>query len=455
MLLTGSGVGAALLIKSPAQAAADTRPPAADVLTAPVERQVLTSTLVTRGQVTADQTVDIIPTASGGTSGAAVVTKLPLKAGDQVSAGVPVLEVSGRPVFPLQGDLPVYRDLKPGATGQDVVQLQGALRALGFGTGHDPAGTFGEGTKAAVTALYRAHGYDPMPSSPDGAAQVTAAEEAVTSSQRAVEDSTDELAAIRSAQAAGPTGAPSAGTDRPDPDAAAQKRVARATEDLARLRARLDTVRAETGPMVPTGEIVYLSAFPARVGGLSGRVGSIVNGKVMTISAGALVVTGKLDQADHGLVHPGQQVEVLSEISGTRATATVSAVGDAPEAADPAGEAQGQGSSTSGRPPGYRLTVRPDSPLDPQLAGQDVRLTIVAASSAGPVLVVPVTAVSADADGRTVVTVLENSQRHRVEVTTGTVGGGSVEVQPVSAGTLHEGEQVVVGIRSGRPGGDK
>ncbi|SCE34580.1 Putative peptidoglycan binding domain-containing protein, partial [Streptomyces sp. SolWspMP-sol7th] len=35
-------------------------------------------------------------------------------------------------------------------------QLQAALRSLGHGTGGDTSGSFGAGTKSALSALYRA-----------------------------------------------------------------------------------------------------------------------------------------------------------------------------------------------------------------------------------------------------------------------------------------------------------
>lgn len=46
--LTGAGFGASLLIKSPTQAAADSRPPAPSVITAPVEYRTLASSVILR-----------------------------------------------------------------------------------------------------------------------------------------------------------------------------------------------------------------------------------------------------------------------------------------------------------------------------------------------------------------------------------------------------------------------
>lgn len=188
-LMAIGGLLATTLVKSPAQVAAETGPPAQGVLTAEVERRVLAQKVVMRGTVVADQSVEVAPqprSAEG--AGTPVVTKLPLRAGDPVAAGQLLAEVSGRPVFTLKGTLPVYRDLKPGTTGDDVAQLQQALRELGHGTGADPKGVFGAGTKTALAARYKAIGYDPLPAVADGAEVLKAAQEAVRTAEWAVED---------------------------------------------------------------------------------------------------------------------------------------------------------------------------------------------------------------------------------------------------------------------------
>ncbi|MEV4616613.1 peptidoglycan-binding protein [Kitasatospora sp. NPDC049258] len=458
VVLSAGGLASSLVIKSPAQAAAEAGPPVADVLTAPVERRVLTATVVVRGQVTAAQSVDVSPMAAGAAAGGrSVVTKLPLKAGDRILAGQSVLEVSGRPVFALPGELPVYRDLRPGATGQDVEQLQRALESLGFSSVGDRRGSFGEATKAAVKAFYAARGYDPLPAAPDGDAQLSAAHDAVTAAERAAADARDALAAAGQPGAQPGAQPDGKGTAAAAPTAAARKQVDRTAQDLALARKRLADVAAANGVMVPAAELLFLSGFPARVDGVAARVGSEVTGRVLTVSAGALVVHGTLSPSDQGLVHPGQQVQILAELSGITAAATVDAVADSmddgrgqngqPPTTGGAGSTPAQ--STGGGQPGYLLTVRPTAPLDPKLAGQDVRLSVQSASSAGPVLVVPLSAVSATADGHTVVTVYQDGRRRRVEVTPGTVGGGSVEVRPAAGAQLQEGDQVIVGVGTG------
>ncbi|MGW3324345.1 peptidoglycan-binding protein [Streptomyces virginiae] len=448
--VSGTGLAAATAIKSPAELAARTRPPAPDVLTAPVTRQALSQTVVLRGSVTSGQSVDVAP--MGATGAKPVITKVPLKVGDQIKAGQPFLEVSGRPVFALPGELPVYRDLKPGARGEDVKQLKQALRQLGF----DPGGSsvvFDAGTSRAVESFYAKLGYDPVPALPDGAAQVTAAQDAVTAGEQALADAQDALKSGQQASAA--PASPSAptsggkggdgGTDRPP--ANARKQVDHATKNLEGLKKKLADAQALAGPMVPASEVVYLSSFPARVDAVTGKVGDGVSGKVMTVSAGNLAARGNLTPSDKGLVRAGQKVEILSELTGQTAVGTVTGVADAVEAAAQQGAAEGGPAAPSAAGGGYAVIATPDEPLDPKLAGQQVRLTITAGGSSGPVLSVPASAVSATADGRTVVTVYAEGQRRQVEVTTGVVGGGSVEIRPADPAAVKDGDQVIVGVK--------
>lgn len=471
VLLSGAGVAASLVIKSPAQTAAEAGPPPLDVLIARVEKRVLRDTVIVRGTVTSGQAVQVTPTVAGGEgAGAPVVTKVTVRQGEQVEAGKVLLEVSGRPVFALPGALPVYRDLKPGATGDDVKQLQKALAGLGHGTGSDKAGTFGAGTKTALGSFYKSIGYDPLPAVADRGEAVKAAEDAVTSAARSVEDARAAAANSGSGTASttGATGtAGASGTKGSEGGKGSgqdgARSVARAQEDLGKARERLTEARAAAGPMVPAGEVVFLESFPARADTVSVRPGSPVSGAAMTLSAGALVVRGQLAEHQKGLVRAGQKVEILSEVSGVTVAAEVQSVADTAQAASAPGagstggqgqgDGQGQQAPAPSGPTGYEMLVRPLAALDSKLAGQDVRLTVEAAATDGNALVVPVSAVSAQADGRTIVTVVDGTgAQRRVEVRPGTTGDGYVEVRPTGEGTLTDGDAVVIGVNPGVAG---
>ncbi|MFE7811038.1 peptidoglycan-binding protein [Streptomyces sp. NPDC057433] len=422
VLLTCVSVAAAQLIRSPAQAAAETAPPEADVLTAPVEHRVLKDTVVLRGTVRAGQTVDVAPQSAGADgAGAPVVTRVPVEAGRRVKAGQVVLEVSGRPVFVLPGGIPVYRDLKPGAEGRDVAQLQSALRGLGHDTGADAKDVFGAGTKSALADHYASIGYEPRQAGTGDADRPDAAQDAVRAAERALQDATSGQGGVLRE---------------------------RAEQDLADARAELAEAEAASGPMLPMDEVVFVHGFPAFVDSVTGSVGSRVSGSVLRLSAGEPIVHGYLRKHQRKLVNAGQKVQILSELTGERTGAAVVSVADAP-ASQKAPE--GEAATGSDMPPAgsYRLVVKPDKALAAASAGQSLRLTIESASTEGRALVVPITAVSAGADSRTSVTVLEaDGTRRRVEVRAGTQGDGHVAVVPVGGqGALRPGEHVIVGLR--------
>ncbi|MFF6946959.1 peptidoglycan-binding protein, partial [Streptomyces lavendulae] len=80
---------------------------------------------------------------------AGTVTARPPTAGDTIRRNQPLYEVDRVPVMLLYGEVPMYRELKKGVDGIDVVQLTENLRALGY-DGVSRAGKFDAGTEAAV-----------------------------------------------------------------------------------------------------------------------------------------------------------------------------------------------------------------------------------------------------------------------------------------------------------------
>ncbi|MFJ4769951.1 peptidoglycan-binding protein [Streptomyces uncialis] len=232
-MLTGASVAASLVVKSPAQVAAEAGAPEQGVLTAPAEKRVLKESVMLRGTVVAEQSVDVTVSAAAGTTGVsrAVVTKAPEPVGAKVTAGQVIAEVSGRPVSALKGRVPVYRDLKSGTSGDDVKQLQYALHELGHAPSPDARGVYGAGTRRALAAFYTSIGYDPVSSQPDGATAVQDAQDAVTVAERTEQDAEDALDA------------------RATPET--RRAVERAEQDLERARIRLSEAQAEAGSMLP------------------------------------------------------------------------------------------------------------------------------------------------------------------------------------------------------------
>ncbi|MFB7370810.1 peptidoglycan-binding protein [Streptomyces sp. NPDC056222] len=467
-LLSLGGVLGSTLVKSPAQAVADSAPPTPSVITAAVERQKLVRTLVFRGDFATGRQTEIAPTAiaatgkdgAQGESGARsslVVTKVLVAEGDRAKAGRPLAEVSGRPVFVLPGALPGYRDLLPGISGDDVDQLQRALASLGIGRGGDRSGYFGPGTKAAVAALYRRMGYEPP---------VTGArtEEAVRQARTAWEEASTTVTQM---QQGSPSGADKdatrEGTDGGGSTAGAGTDAGRAAgppADLEGARKRVreakeayDLAVAADGVMLPASEAIFVKDLPARVSGLPAAVGDRLEGPVVVLTSGGPQLTGYLDPTLEGRLTPGTRVEVTSETLGVTVSGKVASIGermtpgDAKDAKGQGqGKSQGAGASVNGGAPYLPVTVTPDKAWDDRLEGHNVMITVTSPLTGTAVLVVPQAALLTGADTHTTVTVQEPGGRERkVRVTAGPSADGLVQVTPAPGEFLREGDRVVVG----------
>lgn len=417
VLLGALTFAAATVVRSPQQRLAEAAGPGPSTLTAPVERRVLSQTVVVRGTVAGSRTQEVTPGTEEGRQ--AVVTAVRTGPGRSVTDGSVLLEVAGRPLIALAGSIPAYRDMRPGTRGKDVAELQDALRAVGEDPGESD-GYFGPGTKEAVEALYRRLGYEPATTGEADAAAVEAGRPAVRAAERAVEDAVDALAPLQARPASDPTAK------------AARRALSRAREDLVSARRGQAELVARSGTMVPLAEVVFLPTFPGRVEKSNAAVGAEVKAPLLTLSSGALVARTTLDPADAALVKPGMTVRIASEVLGKEAVGTVTRVGE------PVVDAA---AGTSGSP----LVVGTARPLPAAFGGQDVRLTVETARTAGPVLVVPIAAVYAGVDGRaSVLRLVSGDRSERVPVTAGVSGDGYVQVSPASA-ALKPGDRVVVG----------
>lgn len=224
--------------QSPSQAAARAEEPAASWVTAAVEWRTLAATVIQRGDIRAEVTAQVAVPAS--VEGVPVVTQVVVAAGGEVAEGERVVEVSGRPVFVLAGEVPVYRSLRPGMSGADVAQLQAALGRLGYEP--DTDGVYGPATKTAVAAFYQDAAYTPIPASPTATVDIGAAQQAVTDADAAVADAQAAL------------------------DAAGQPAsvVAQAQASMQQAQRALDEARAQRSSQVAVGEDEYNAAVRAR-----------------------------------------------------------------------------------------------------------------------------------------------------------------------------------------------
>ena len=243
-------------MRTPADVAAETEPVDPGPITVPVEEQVLESEVIVRGTVQYEEPIEVELRGQPAVEGDAVVTRVP-RADDEVAEGDVLLEVSGRPVFALQGELPAYRDLREDAEGDDVEQLQRALARLGHYDA-EVDGEFGPATEQAVEELYDQAGQD----LPDPAA----------------------------AAGAEAGGAPLAAESDDDPD-----------------------------PWLPAGEVFYVPELPQRIDEVTAELGDEVSGSLLTISSPVIVIESSVPAEDVELVHEGDEVVIDAdgqELSG-------------------------------------------------------------------------------------------------------------------------------------------
>jgi hypothetical protein len=60
-----------------------------------------------------------------------VVSAVSGRVGERVLPGEVLVEVSDRPLFVLAGEVPAFRDMVQGDSGQNIAELQAALSGLG------------------------------------------------------------------------------------------------------------------------------------------------------------------------------------------------------------------------------------------------------------------------------------------------------------------------------------
>ena len=145
-------------ITSPDQAALESEPPLASLITVEVELAELVADVIIRADVGYDEPATLgLSGALGNRESVLVVTSAPER-GAELTEGSVAIEIAGQPVFVLVGPVPVYRDLRPQDRGPDVEQLEAALARLGYFEG-DPDQLWDEATGGAVRAWYEQAGY--------------------------------------------------------------------------------------------------------------------------------------------------------------------------------------------------------------------------------------------------------------------------------------------------------
>lgn len=485
-----AGIVIARFIQSPADAAAQAAPPEAGLITVPVENRVIANDVTLRADVLYDESVSVsIDTTD--ISGTPVVTGQVPEVGTTVDAASVVLEVAGRPVIALPGELPAYRTLRVGVSGPDVLQLKQALAALGINPGNVESDVYDAATVAAVDQLYVTAGYPSPAASPEDASTLQAARDGLRSAkdmlteaesaltegtggqtrsermtmQSAVNEAQRTLEAAVRARDAGPgeeggdvfelQNAVITAQDAFDIAVAARDEAATSTSSTSLVTTRdnaraavdqaqvdLDEALASTMTSLPAAEVVYFSELPRRVDQVQTSRGTTLSGSTpfMSVSGATVVVEGSVAASDAELLEIGMEGTFPVPDGGGTITGTISEIAAA--TASEEGEGEEKASSR------FTVTFVPEGLTDEQttvLLGQNIKITVPVSSTGEEVLAVPAAALSAGSGGESrVERAGTGGTTELLTVETGLAADGFVQIVS-SEQPLTTSDQVVVG----------
>lgn len=457
---------------SPGELTSSASAPDSGLITVPIENRELANDVVIRGDAAYADSVEV-KIETGDIGGPGVVTGQVPAVGTEFVAGSIALEVVGRPVIVLPGDLPVYRTLRIGVSGPDVVQLKQALVALGINPGDAASSTFDGATSAALTQLYARVGYTPPASPEDAADTIRAANESVASAQQGLAQAQAALNSasggpssvvvleqqnmVRAAERVKIAACPSPVTDQDACDGATDDytlalarqaealkpagtgseyaAVVAAQQQLASAKSDLAEANKGTLTYLPSSEVLYLAGLPRRVDEVTVERGSIITASVMRVSGASLVISATAASADAALLEEGALATVAMP-DGSEIQATVTSI--APQ--------EGESADTAARFDVELVPVELTPEQLAQLQGNNVRISIPVSATAGKVLAVPLAALTAGPGGesRIEISTGDGEETELVEVKTGLAAEGFVEISAVE-GSLSEGDLVVVG----------
>lgn len=149
-------------IKNPADLAQASEPPPRSLVAVPVEARELSDDIVTRVNVSFDNTAGLKVKTDPNSFSPPVVTGRVPERGNDLNNGDLLLEISERPVFILEGEFPSTGTIRAGrgTEGRDILQLEVALSDLGF-FNEIADQEFDDVTRDAIAALYEDKGYEP------------------------------------------------------------------------------------------------------------------------------------------------------------------------------------------------------------------------------------------------------------------------------------------------------
>lgn len=465
--------------QSPEELAINSAPPERSVLTEQVKKQQLKARIVARGNITMPEATALSckPDASAQKH---IFTKQPnfknkLNEGDVIAA------VNGRPLIFLTGTNETFREIKPNVKGTDVQQLQAALKRLNHYNGPEN-GTFDHATQQAVHKLYKTQGYEAQTTGSEAQSRVEAARQQHQQAQTTLDNTLEELAnqqkppaekdklvaetQLTEARAALKKAEETkrnieqakvqvrlaeltlAEINTPKDTTKAKAAVQTAKQSLKDAKKSLDQATANAGVVIPFCEIIFAPGNPAALlkpatnqqQNPAGAAPANPNGPSANapgwgrLSAGAPIITSKIMSNQQKSLKDGAVAKLW--INGDDTEPTTGTIQNT----------TANNTSLSGQ---KTITIKPDTNLDYDLIGRDIKITIPVGDSQKPVLSVPVSALHATADGGAkVIKVTRNgdqTNQQDIAVRPGVSADGLVEVTPHNNTELAEGDHVRIG----------
>lgn len=497
-------LGAVLMrfVISPAELAARTEPPEAGPVSVPIESREIRNTVTIRGEVTYADSVEAAIEVSGMTERPVVTGRVP-EMGAILNAGDIALEVAGRPVVVMPGELPVFRTLSIGMKGPDVVQLKQALAAMGYEISDVENNEFDASTANAIAALYDKLGYaaptggeeaqEALKMAQEGVrtaetgveqaktslteakdalkrarnqeqrSQVVAAENALAQAERELKaarnnpESTElEIASLRDAVKLAKVQLDEAKTP---PDTSAERAAVTSSEQgvkdaertLKEAKDSLAEAQRGMSAQMPAEEVMYLSNLPRRVDYVNVARGDVLSGSAMSVSGATLQIKGTAAPQDAEMLREGTEATFQAP-DGTELPATVTSVKAPSRGGSGNGDDDGDGNNDGGGGGGDGHAGRWEVLLEPgeltseqieMLRMTNVRVSMAVASTDGEVLAVPIAALSAGTGGESRVELAPANPDDEpvvVPVTTGLSAEGYVEI-------TSDDERIAVGTR--------
>lgn len=378
-----------------------------------------------------------------------VVTATRAAVGDRVRSGDAPVFVSGRPLILVALRVPLYRDLHPGDLGDDVRDLQQALRDLGLYAGA-ANGEYGTKTAAAVKGLYERNRATP-PQPPEENVEAVDQLEAELRQKKAELTGLEaeiERAATSERDVPEPAGADDPLVSQPTEDEVDATTTAALTESrtsaqraVAKLEESLSDARTATLTWLPQSEVLAIPAGASTVASIQ-PLGAILDQQespVFSLAAGTPYIEARIrvDQASDFKKGTAVAIAPVGSESDPL-NGTVKNVGEFTDGSEEEGDSAF---------PGYAIEISVDDGKVPS-EGEKVlvRPKLKAAEVSGPS--VPLTALRQDAEGPYVLVaprsrpeLPEGSRPRRVAVQPLLQSGGFVILEQ---GELDEGMNVIL-----------